>query len=83
MGLVLFNFPIDGLNKLCNKLYNDDTKKLCHGCNQIFESFSSKHVMGFLSSCLVMIYFINIDFTKSKDQPTCIRLVATARLFVW
>ena len=31
-------------------------KKLCHGCNRIFEQFPSKHLMRFLSSCLAMIY---------------------------
>ena len=32
------------------------TKKLRHGSNRIFKQFPNKHLMGFLSSCLAMIY---------------------------
>ena len=51
-------------------------KKLSHGCNQTFESFSSKHLILAWDFCLhVRSWFI--DFMKAKDQPSCVRIVAT------
>ena len=56
-----------------------NTKKLCHGCNRTFESFSSKHLMGFLSSCLVVIYWFHESQGSAVMRPPC----STHRLFVW
>ena len=49
-------FQVKEENKLLTDQLLGNTKKLCHGCNRTFESFSSKHLVGFLSSCLVMFY---------------------------